>query len=114
METHCSYVSYEKTGYFSKLIIDYLNNAEALQPFYNYRPLAENIPAVINQKKGFRHREILVEELQKQYDGVTITEKTAANIQSLLSEQYLYCYNCTSTQYFYRAFICYLQNFSCH
>ncbi len=86
MDTHCSYVSYEKTGYFSKLVADYLNNAEALQPFYNHRPLLENIPAAINQKKDFRHRKVLVEQLQKQYEGLTVAEKTNANIQSLLNE----------------------------
>lgn len=86
MDTHCSYVSYEKTGYFSKLVIDYLNNVEALQPFYNLRPQPENITAAINQRKGFKHRQVLVQQLQQQYEGLTISDKTASNIRSLVDE----------------------------
>jgi bacillithiol biosynthesis cysteine-adding enzyme BshC len=86
MDTHCSYVSYEKTGYFSKLVIDYLNNAEALQPFYNLRPQPENVSAAIAQKEGFKHRQVLVQQLQQQYEGLSVSEKTSSNIQSLLNE----------------------------
>lgn len=86
MDTHCSYVSYEKTGYFSKLVIDYLNNAEALQPFYNFRPQPENVAAAVAQRKGFQHRQVLVQQLEKQYESLSISKKTASNIQSLLNE----------------------------
>ena len=86
METHCSYISYEQTGYFSKLIIDYLNNEKALQPFYNFYPQSENVEAAINQRKNFAHREILVEELQKQYQDIKLSAKVSGNIQSLSSD----------------------------
>ncbi|MEP6682262.1 MAG: bacillithiol biosynthesis cysteine-adding enzyme BshC [Parafilimonas sp.] len=85
METHCSYISYEETGYFSKLIIDYLDNEKALQPFYNFRPQIENIEAIINQRKDFKHRNVLVEELQKQYQGLELSLKVSNNLQSLSS-----------------------------
>jgi bacillithiol biosynthesis cysteine-adding enzyme BshC len=83
METHCSYIPYQQTGYFSKLIIDYLNNEKALQPFYNFRPQLENIEAAINERKDFKHRAVLVDELQKQYQDLEISEKVSGNIQSL-------------------------------
>ncbi|HEY2726382.1 MAG TPA: bacillithiol biosynthesis BshC, partial [Parafilimonas sp.] len=83
METHCSYIPYQQTGYFSKLIIDYLNNEKALQPFYNFRPQLENIEAAINQRKDFKHRAVLVDELQKQYQDLELPEKVSLNIQSL-------------------------------
>ena len=86
METHCSYIPYEQTGYFSKLIIDYLNNARQLQQFYNFRPTIEGLSQAIDQGKNFQHRKVLVETLQKQYEGLTLSEKPAANIQSLLNE----------------------------
>jgi bacillithiol biosynthesis cysteine-adding enzyme BshC len=86
METHCSYISYKETGYFSKLIVDYLDNKKALQPFYNFRPQLENIEAAINQRKNFKHRVVLVDELQKQYESLSISKKTSHNIQAILNE----------------------------
>jgi bacillithiol biosynthesis cysteine-adding enzyme BshC len=86
METHCSYISYGKTGYFSKLIIDYLHNAPLLQPFYNFPPTIQGLKDSIGQRKNFKHRQLLVDELQKQYKGLTLSEKTSGNIQLLLKE----------------------------
>jgi bacillithiol biosynthesis cysteine-adding enzyme BshC len=86
METHCSYISYGKTGYFSKLIIDYLYNAPLLQPFYNFPPTIQGLKDSIGQRKNFKHRQLLVDELQKQYKGLTLSEKTSGNIQLLLKE----------------------------
>src|SRR4051812_23290619 len=86
MDTHCSYIPYEQTGYFSKLVIDYLNDAPKLRTFYNYRPQIENVQALINEKRNFKHREVLVQQLQLQYEGLSVTDKVQHNIQSLLSE----------------------------
>ncbi len=86
METICSYISYDKTGYFSKLVIDYLNSAPQLQPFYNFLPTIEGIQQSINQRKDFKHRNLLVETLQQQYEGISMHEKVSANLRSLLDE----------------------------
>ena len=86
METHCSYISYEQTGYFSKLVIDYLNNVPQLQPFYNFSPSIEGFQQSINQRKNFQHRKILVETLEQQYESFNVHEKVNANLQSLLNE----------------------------
>jgi len=86
METHCSYIPYQQTGYFSKLVTDYLENEKALQPFYVHRPQLENIPDAITQKKHFKHRPVLVGQLQKQYEGLPLSEKLQSNIQLLLNE----------------------------
>ena len=86
METHCSYISYEQTGYFSKLIIDYLNNAPQLQQFYNLPPTLQGLQQSIEQRKNFKHRKVLVDTLQKQYEGLNVYEKVSANLQSLLNE----------------------------
>ncbi len=86
METICSYISYDKTGYFSKLVIDYLNSAPQLQPFYNFPPTIDGLKQSINQRKKFKHRKVLVETLQQQYEGLNVHEKTNANLQSLLNE----------------------------
>jgi bacillithiol biosynthesis cysteine-adding enzyme BshC len=86
METHCSYIPYGDTGYFSKLIIDYLHSAPQLQPFYNLPPTLQSLEQAINQRKNFEHRQVLVEQLQKQYQGLNILEKVSGNIQALSSE----------------------------
>jgi bacillithiol biosynthesis cysteine-adding enzyme BshC len=86
METHCSYIPYHQTGYFSKLVIDYLNGAPELTPFYSLPPTLEGIENAINQRKDFQHREVLVEQLQNQYAGLHISAKVSSNIQSLLSK----------------------------
>ncbi|MFT5751382.1 MAG: hypothetical protein ACI86L_000883, partial [Dokdonia sp.] len=36
-------IAYQKTGYFSKLICDYLDQKESLKPFYNRFPTADNL-----------------------------------------------------------------------
>ncbi len=86
METHCSYIPYEQTGYFSKLIVDYLHNAQPLQSFYNFPPTLQGIKDSISQRKLFKHRQLLVDELQKQYNGLTLSGKASENIQLLLKE----------------------------
>lgn len=86
METHCSYIPYQQTGYFSKLIIDYLDDEKALRPFYMHRPQLESIAEAINQKKHFKHRAVLVEQLQQQYEGLPVSEKLQSNIQLLLND----------------------------
>ncbi len=86
METHCSYISYQQTGYFSKLVIDYINNDPQLQPFYNFHATTEGLQQSINQRKNFQHRKILVDQLQNQYEGLNIQSKVSSNIQSLLNK----------------------------
>lgn len=86
METHCTYIPYKQTGYFSKLVIDYVNNQPQLQPFYNLYPDIKNVEKAISQRKNFQHRQVLVEQLQQQYAGLNIPLKTADNIKLLLSK----------------------------
>lgn len=87
METHCSYIPYSQTGYFSNLIIDYLKNAPQLSQFYNLPPTYEGLQKSIKQQNNFKHRKVLVETLQKQYEGLTLHEKANANIVALLDEK---------------------------
>ena len=36
MKINTTSISYKETGFFSKIVIDYLEQAEQLEPFYNY------------------------------------------------------------------------------
>jgi bacillithiol biosynthesis cysteine-adding enzyme BshC len=87
METNCEYISYESTGYFSKMMIDYVKGDEKLKPFYKYPVSIEGIKASIEARKGFETpRNLLVRELRKQYKDLVLTERQEQNLQLLLNE----------------------------
>lgn len=46
-------IPFFKTGYFSKLICDYLQEKTHLKPFYNNFPNLENFKAQIKEKELF-------------------------------------------------------------
>ncbi|MCU7550265.1 bacillithiol biosynthesis cysteine-adding enzyme BshC [Chitinophagaceae bacterium LB-8] len=78
---------YQQTGVFSKIIIDYLEDAPNLQQFYSFRPTLEGIRQAIQLKKSqVIDRSLLVKILQGQYGGVVPSEKVNGNIEALLSE----------------------------
>ena len=79
--------AYGDTGFFSKIILDYLKGAEQLQPFYTHPVSVDGIKAAIEGRKKYpTNRKLLVEELQKHYEKVGATEKVKNNIKLLLSE----------------------------
>lgn len=85
METHCEYISYESTGYFSKLVLDYIKADEKLQTFYKYPISLQGIKSSIEARKQFdTPRKLLIRELQKQYEGIELTLLQKENLQSLL------------------------------
>lgn len=82
-------VSYQKSGYFSKLMNDYLDEKTNLKALYNRFPRLENFSAQIQEKKNnfpFINREILVDSLKKQYQNIETSETTSNNIK-LLNEE---------------------------
>lgn len=85
-DTHC--LNYRNTGYFSKLICDYLDQDPALKPFYNRFPNLENFKDQIEEKSSFgkENRKILVEALLEQYADLgkaSDTSKSSENIKLL-------------------------------
>lgn len=85
MPTDC--ISYQKSGYFSSLINDYLEQKPNLQSFYNRFPNLENFDAQIQEKtKNFndnKKREVLVSVLQSQYAKINASPSTLNNIKLL-------------------------------
>ncbi len=84
MEVEC--ISYRKTGYFTNLINDYLDESEHLRPFYHRFPKIESFGAQIEEKKenypeGYRN--VLHKALSAQYENVSTSKFTKANIQKL-------------------------------
>ncbi len=90
-------IAYEQTGYFSKLVLDYLSNAETIQPFYKHRPSVEGIKQSIEARQGFNtNRKLLVEQLKLQYHYAILTQKQENNLSNLLQEN---CFTiCTAHQ----------------
>src|SRR5215210_3654915 len=85
MKANCTYIPYEQTGYFSNIVIDYINGNEKLHPFYKHPVTVEGILSAIKERQSFgQQREILVNELNNQYKGISLSVKLARNIQSLL------------------------------
>ena len=82
-------ISYQKSGYFTKLITDYLDQKETLNPFYNRFPTIYNFEAQIAEKRISYNNNIrlkLVNVLMKQYQNIDLSLKTKLNIESLADE----------------------------
>jgi len=84
MPTDC--ISYQTSGYFSKLIQDYLDQKPELKPLYNHFPTSENFEKQITEKQANfdnANRIPLVETLKKQYQNIEISDSTKQNIELL-------------------------------
>ena len=80
-------IPYRQTGVFSKLVLDYIDQDDAIKPFMSSPPSLLGIQQAIEARKAFKtNRSVLVQELKKQYDGVETSDKVTKNIESLLSD----------------------------
>jgi len=80
-------LSYSSTGYFSTIVLDYINGGEELKPFYNYPVTVEGVKASIEQRKQFNtDRTLLVNVLKDQYNNCTLTQKQQQFLQQLQEE----------------------------
>ncbi|MCW3087939.1 MAG: bshC [Sediminibacterium sp.] len=88
MDQPANYLPYESTGYFSKLVSDYLQQSPALQPFFRHTPDMTGIQHAIEARRSFdTPRGLLVEVLNEQYAGIDLSPKLKANIASLADGQ---------------------------
>lgn len=88
MKHHCSRLSYESTGYFSKIVTDYLVQADTVRPFFVHTPDIQGIKKAIAARQSFQTpRTVLVKALEEQYAQTTTSALVQQQIQSLLSEQ---------------------------
>ncbi|HEU4496394.1 MAG TPA: bacillithiol biosynthesis cysteine-adding enzyme BshC, partial [Flavobacterium sp.] len=87
MPTDC--ITYQESGYFTKLITDYLNQKPELQSLYHRFPALDNFEKQLLEKdKNFNSddnssRKVLVSVLKKQYAGINASALTNANIEAL-------------------------------
>lgn len=97
MDIKSEYITYDSTGHFTPLTIDYVNGNEKLQQFYNYPVSDLGVQQSIAGRKNFPvNRLLLVNELRKQYNGITLTMQQEQYLQALLQDN---CFTiCTAHQ----------------
>lgn len=78
-------IDFDKTGYFSPLICDYLAQKDELSPFYHRVPELNSFREQIDEKSSFEadKRKALVKSLEQQYSGIQVSGPTSENISSL-------------------------------
>ena len=87
-------IPYQQTGYFSKLIGDYLEKNDALRPFYNQYCDVDSFKNIIEERKNLPiDRNALTAALIEQNKSVKISEKTKINIQNLNNDN---CFTVTT------------------
>lgn len=77
------YISYQETGSFSKLVLDYINNEEALKGFYSYRPDMQGLAEAIENRNFLGNRDKLVAVLKDQYQHLRTNKSVNKNIELL-------------------------------
>ena len=87
MDCTATRLPYRQTGYFSKTVLDYIDQVPAIKPFFSHPPSLAGITQAIEARKHFKtDRKTLVRELKKQYAGVNASQKVLANIESLSAD----------------------------
>jgi bacillithiol synthase len=80
-------LSFEQTGYFSNIVLDYLKEHKNLKGLYNYAPKLSEIPKAIAAKKNqLVLRNELVKHLHTQYQHVDTTISVRHNVDALAEE----------------------------
>lgn len=87
MSAGFTYLPYQDTGYFSRMVTDYLNADDKLSSFYNYPATARGLSDAINERAKYPvNRKVLTDALTAQYASLTIHEAVAENIKLLSNE----------------------------
>lgn len=78
---------FRQTNAFSRIALDYIDQASGLKPFFLHTASLSGMQQAIDQRKKFNtNRSVLVAALKEQYKAVDTDEKVLRNIDSLLSE----------------------------
>lgn len=82
------FMPHRETGFFSKIVLDYVERKESIQPFVKgYFEKDTVLKKVAACKKQYgADRVKLAELLSQQYDGIEVSAATQANLESIKSE----------------------------
>ena len=97
MKSECSYVPIRKTGKFSSIVCDYIDQDPFLDSFYEAAPILENFAGFIERKSQQTcNRTLLVDVLKEQYLAAGILDESVSDsIERLRSSS---CYTITTGQ----------------
>jgi bacillithiol biosynthesis cysteine-adding enzyme BshC len=80
-------VPYAHTGFFSHIILDYLEQQEVLKPFYKHSLTIQGIQQAIHERKAYNtDRALISEVLKNQYHRAETSAKVLTNIELLKRE----------------------------
>lgn len=86
---HIPTITFQNSGYFSKLMVDYLNQEEHIKPLYQHFPTLENFKLQLQAKQNHFSKEkrlVLHDALLEQYKTFSPSAATLQNI-ALLQEE---------------------------
>lgn len=84
MDCSTTYLSFESTGYFSKIVEDYLQQRENIRSFYLHEPNWAGVDSSMRSRdKHPVNREVLAGALKQQYAGQENAEAVLKNIELL-------------------------------
>lgn len=87
MDCTSTRIPYRATGVFSKITLDYVDQAAPLRPFFEHSNDWAGIKAAIEARSRFKtNRKVLADQLEKQYEGVDTSDRTRENIRHLLKD----------------------------
>ncbi|MBC8301046.1 MAG: bacillithiol biosynthesis BshC, partial [Pelagibacterales bacterium] len=77
-------LSYQETGRFSKLVLDYINQKESVKDFISEFPTIKNFRKQIDKKSNdIIDRELLFEVLKEQNTKIDLSKSSQANLNLL-------------------------------
>ena len=81
-------IDLDKTDFFSDSFLEYVAASEQLSPFYTATPTIDHFEQVIkNRNFPKKNREVLVDVLNTQYQGLATSPKVQSNIDALRNEK---------------------------
>jgi bacillithiol biosynthesis cysteine-adding enzyme BshC len=79
-------IDFRDTGAFPKIILDYLEDKETIQPYYKYPMNMSSFQTIIEDKtKAMINRKLLVDILEKQHNQLPHNEQVMQNIHLLMN-----------------------------
>lgn len=86
MDWNNSYLDYRQTGFFSKIVLDYISQVGNIQPFYQHPNSLEGMKDAMKERGFFNtDRALIYNVLKNQYANTSTTPAVKNNIDSLLS-----------------------------
>ncbi len=94
MKYNATRLPYRQTDAFSTIALDYIDQADGLKSFFAYSPSLKGIGQAIEARKQKPvNRQLLVDELKKQYAGLPVAPQVQASMNALLEEN---CFTITT------------------